>query len=458
MVAQNHFRWDFIGLSTDTKPTPADSEKVTDGSTYYTSDNSKLYVWYKDQWYEKEVEGGGGGGTTNFNNLSNRPKYNGTEMTGTTDIPEVKTYTAGTNVNISSGNVISATDTTYSAFVGTDGTAAGTAGLVPAPATTDSGKFLKADGTWDTAGGTGPTVVQTTGTSTTAVMSQKAVTDALADVGGFTTLTTEDYNWNSSTGTTGTPNCVALWLLPSGIYKGPADSSIDIRATRTQDYSMGTGFSSYAIVKEYEGTNNRAIVTYFDGTTSSIIEYYSIDENGQNYSTKRFPDVVQSTGTSTTNVMSQKAVTDALASAGGGAKLLSAADYNYPVDNPSGIAFWLLDEGQYKTDGQTSLKLYVNNTSAVTTSDKYGLVVITKASSTISKGCYIYTQGGETSTRMVTEIDINGSNARTKILPTYVIDSLTNTSTTNALSANQGKVLKDLIDALTTRVSALEGN
>lgn len=61
MVAQ-HYRWDFIGLSTDTKPTPETSEKVVDGSTYYTSDNSKLYVWCKDQWYEKEVEGGGGGG------------------------------------------------------------------------------------------------------------------------------------------------------------------------------------------------------------------------------------------------------------------------------------------------------------------------------------------------------------------------------------------------------------
>ena len=64
----------------------------------------------------------------------------------------------------------------YTDFVGTDGTAAGTAGLVPAPATTDAGKFLKADGTWDTAGGS-ITPVQTTGASTTDVMSQNAVTN-----------------------------------------------------------------------------------------------------------------------------------------------------------------------------------------------------------------------------------------------------------------------------------------
>ena len=55
----NHYRWDFIGLSTDTKPTAATSEKVVDGSTFYCSDNSKLYVWYQNQWYEKTVSGGG---------------------------------------------------------------------------------------------------------------------------------------------------------------------------------------------------------------------------------------------------------------------------------------------------------------------------------------------------------------------------------------------------------------
>lgn len=61
--------------------------------------------------------------------------------------------TAGDNITITNGGtVISATDTTYSDFVGTDGTTAGTAGLVPAPTTSDAGKFLKADGTWATAG------------------------------------------------------------------------------------------------------------------------------------------------------------------------------------------------------------------------------------------------------------------------------------------------------------------
>lgn len=84
------------------------------------------------------------------------------DLSGTPTIPTVNDATltitqngtsAGTfTANASSNTTIALTDTTYSAFTGTDGTAAGTSGLVPAPATTDAGKFLKADGTWDTAG------------------------------------------------------------------------------------------------------------------------------------------------------------------------------------------------------------------------------------------------------------------------------------------------------------------
>lgn len=46
-------RWDFIGLSSEEKPTPATSVKVVDGSTFYEADTSKLYFWTRGQWYEK---------------------------------------------------------------------------------------------------------------------------------------------------------------------------------------------------------------------------------------------------------------------------------------------------------------------------------------------------------------------------------------------------------------------
>lgn len=65
-------------------------------------------------------------------------------------------------------------------FTGTDGTTAGTAGFVPAPATTDADKFLKSDGTWDTAGGgSSVTLYSDTGTNTDGAMTQKCVTDLL---------------------------------------------------------------------------------------------------------------------------------------------------------------------------------------------------------------------------------------------------------------------------------------
>lgn len=88
------------------------------------------------------------------------------------------TYTAGSNVQISPQNVISATDTTYTHFTGATASTDGVQGLVPGPLAGDEDKYLKADGTWG-AVQAGPTVVQTTGTSTTDVMSQNATTSMI---------------------------------------------------------------------------------------------------------------------------------------------------------------------------------------------------------------------------------------------------------------------------------------
>ena len=168
MVAQ-HYRWDFIGLSTDQKPTPATSEKVVDGSTFYCSDNSKLYVYCKNNWYERKALGGGGG----------------------------TTYTAGTGIDITEGAIsideeVVATLEELNARIAkgegvpttaTEGVVGGlyedntngklyictaiTAGTDPDPDTY----------TWEeVGGGGGVTVAQTTGTSTTDVMSQDATT------------------------------------------------------------------------------------------------------------------------------------------------------------------------------------------------------------------------------------------------------------------------------------------
>lgn len=68
---------------------------------------------------------------------------------------------AGANISIidgPNGPTISATDHTYSAFTGATSSVAGSAGLVPAPTTSDPDKFLKGDGTWGTISQYTPTV------------------------------------------------------------------------------------------------------------------------------------------------------------------------------------------------------------------------------------------------------------------------------------------------------------
>ena len=73
----------------------------------------------------------------------------------------------------------------YTNFVGTDGTTAGQAGLVPAPAAADAGKFLKADGSWGEAGG------------------------------DIKALTRADYDYPA----TGTKTAIAGYSLPIGLYR-----------------------------------------------------------------------------------------------------------------------------------------------------------------------------------------------------------------------------------------------
>lgn len=85
-----------------------------------------------------------------YNDLSNKPNIptvNNATLTVTQNGTSAGTFTA----NASSNVTIALTDTTYSAFSGATSSAAGSSGLVPAPAAGDNTKFLAGDGTWQTA-------------------------------------------------------------------------------------------------------------------------------------------------------------------------------------------------------------------------------------------------------------------------------------------------------------------
>lgn len=207
------------------------------------------------------------------------------------------TYTAGTNITISN-NEISATDTTYSNFVGTDGTAAGSAGLVPAPATTDAGKFLKADGTWDTAGGGGPTVVQTTGTSTTDVMSQNAATKLVFSKGDTTTASINIGlgNMNSLGGSVDfKPITIGVKAKADRKYNsiaiGSASDGLNPSASATGEATIAVG----SLNTRASGISSVAI-----GTEANVSGNYSVGIGG-NSSTSRHSTVSVGNGTANTD-------------------------------------------------------------------------------------------------------------------------------------------------------------
>lgn len=52
---KNNYRFDLIGLSTETKPTKMeDGTILADGSTFYEVDTSDFYILYNETWHEQE--------------------------------------------------------------------------------------------------------------------------------------------------------------------------------------------------------------------------------------------------------------------------------------------------------------------------------------------------------------------------------------------------------------------
>ena len=266
---------------------------------------------------------------------------------------------AGSNISIS-GNTISATNTTYSAFTGATAGAAGTAGLVPAPAAGNNKKYLAGDGTWkDTIAFLPlPSTVNTTGTTAQFIASIQALsaptgtaylgTVSLSDmpatlvqeeveafvydnntiylimrsadtapyiwwccsyqyagwkaVGGepIRTLTSADYNWPIAN-----PNGIAPWLLPTGNYY------IDAPGLPVYDDNSSTstrkGLATLSVVG-----GSSTIVWYRDSDLRLINNDVATGANNYSKTLSQPPTVVQTTGSSQATVMSQKATTDAI--------------------------------------------------------------------------------------------------------------------------------------------------
>lgn len=131
-------------------------------------------------------------------------------------------------------------------FTGTDGTAAGSTGLVPAPTTGDAGKVLGASGNWETPSG------------------------------GVKTLTTADYNYPANN-----PSYVGLWLLEPGFYSIPEGVS-----WRGPDMTSTANTSTVAMVGQKNNINYTPIVYGHNGRLrggAGQSSTYSQSINGQGF-------------------------------------------------------------------------------------------------------------------------------------------------------------------------------
>lgn len=279
-----------------------------------------------------------------------------------TDGANVFWWSYGTTPNTYKVTDVIPIDRTYSAFTGTDGQTAGTSGLVPAPATTDAGKFLKADGTWGTVNA-GPTVVQTTGTSQTDVMSQNATSSMVfADPGTDTKVRIGDSA--SASGVTsvaigqsatdnGSPSSVVI-----GVGAHAGNAKYDVVALGHQAY--GEPHSSVSIGRSaMVGTNLQGGIALGAYSTVTRVgelnigtSWSALGYNNTNYRViGGVHDPVDAHDAAT------KGYVDSHAGGSSAIHLLTNADLNWDStgDNgdPDSIALWLLNDGWYISDANT---------------------------------------------------------------------------------------------------------
>ena len=293
-------------------------------------------------------------------------------------------------------------------------------------------------------------------------------------------LTTDDYNWP----TTGTKTGVALWLLEPGMYLTPSGIVGYLEANVTtnsqslyvvsQHTNYGTPIVSYyysSSDREYGNirtVNSAGLVTQsklylavpVDNLTSTSTGSPLTANQGKVLNDKIGGDLSNLTTTDKTSLIN--AINEIVGSGGGGITELTSADYNYPTASPNGVLPFKLTDGVYKLPAglvwwdisNTSL----NPTSYTAAGDIY-FIVTHAASNNVQVLVLNPSDAGGGGIRGWNGIKILSGNPVTSVyresynvLPSfYVTDSLTSTSTTYPLSANQGKVLKGLIDSIAIR-------
>lgn len=263
--------------------------------------------------------------------------------------------TAGDNITLS-GNVISATDTTYDVFTGATAQSGGTYGLVPGPRQGDQNKVLSGSGEWVeqqdttyTAGtglnlnGTEFSVDLTTIAEKSDIPTTAAEVHALPDTtkyGATLTLTIDSSTYvvtatlkDQDGNTLGTAQTIDL-PLESVVVSGSYDSQtkevvLTLQSGSTIRFSVAdlvSGLQSEItsqspldadLVDDSTSTNKfvtSSDITAWNGKQDALTAGANITIDANNVISAAGggsgPTVVQATGTSTTDVMSQNAATN----------------------------------------------------------------------------------------------------------------------------------------------------
>ncbi|WP_236546522.1 hypothetical protein [Proteus mirabilis] len=196
-------------------------------------------------------------------------------------------------------------------------------------------------------------VVQSTGTSTTSVMSQKASTDAFQPKGMYPTTSEMNVELNKKV-----DKASISQQLANDVNKVP---SLDLLARElgnkqgTGNYADGNAFVSGSDNKEIINGDSRVTLRksgYYQIYLNNTIRF-NLSPNGVlsncNFSSSLINDLAQTTGISTTSVMSQKASTDSFQPKGS----YQASGYSYSKSESDGK---YQPKGNYATAGSSYTK------------------------------------------------------------------------------------------------------
>lgn len=184
---------------------------------------------------------------------------------GTWDTPAGgATYTAGANIQISQNNEISATDTTYSDFAGSS------SGLVPA-VSTQAGKYLKDDGSWDDPSGT-TVIANPSGTATADLTSLQVGNDIYSIPSGGSGVDLSLYaNWEHKNKIT----TVSHSINNSDTYH----SGLSVQKSTLNLNNKEVVFQS-ALFRGYDANDNPYIldgqVTSFEEVSNAFLMNYDV--------------------------------------------------------------------------------------------------------------------------------------------------------------------------------------